>query len=116
MNLTPDSFARTLADPTRLRILMLLQARDELCVCELTATLDLPQPKISRHLAILRETGMLLDRRRGTWIFYRIHPDLPTWTLEALAAVATGCAGQQPYAQDSERLASLSQASAGTCS
>ena len=115
MTLTPASFARTLADPTRLRILMLLNASDELCVCELTAALDLPQPKISRHLAILRETEMLLDRRKGTWVYYRIHPKLPAWALDALAAVAGGCTGTQPYAQDSERLASLSQGATGTC-
>ncbi len=115
MSLTPESFTRTLADPTRLRILMLLHASDELCVCELTATLDLPQPKISRHLAILRETEMLLDRRKGTWIFYRIHPSLPAWALDALAAVARGCTGTQPYAQDWERLDSLAQGSTGTC-
>ena len=115
MALTPESFARTLADPTRLRILMLLQVRDELCVCELTAALDLPQPKISRHLAILRETEMLLDRRKGTWIYYRLHPGLPAWALDALAAVASGCSGTQPYEQDWERLASLSQDSTGTC-
>jgi ArsR family transcriptional regulator len=115
MNLTPASFARTLADPTRLRILMLLHAGDELCVCELTAALDLPQPKISRHLAILRETEMLLDRRKGTWIYYRVHPNLPAWALDALAAVAGGCTGTQPYSQDWERLANFPQGSTGPC-
>ena len=115
MTLNPESFAKTLADATRLRILMLLQARDELCVCELTATLDLPQPKISRHLAILREAEMLLDRRRGTWVYYRIHPDLPAWARDALTAIARGCSGTQPFAQDWERLTGLATGTIATC-
>ena len=48
MSLTPENFTRSLADPTRLRILVLLLER-ELCVCELTQALSLPQPKISRQ-------------------------------------------------------------------
>ncbi len=61
MTLTPENLTRALADLTRLRILMLLGPSGERCVCEFTAALDLPQPKISRHLAVLREAGILLD-------------------------------------------------------
>jgi DNA-binding transcriptional ArsR family regulator len=61
MILEADTLFRLLADTTRLRIVMLLQQAGELCVCELTHALDLSQPKISRHLAHLREGGLLLQ-------------------------------------------------------
>jgi ArsR family transcriptional regulator len=76
MNLDADTLFRLLADTTRLRVVMLLQA-GELCICELTHALDLSQPKISRHLAHLREGGLLLTRRDGLWMYYRINPDRP---------------------------------------
>ncbi len=48
-------------------------------MCELMTALDLPQPKISRHLGQLRKAGLLLDRRQGQWVFYRLHPLLNDW-------------------------------------
>lgn len=59
------------ADETRLRLLVLLSER-ELCVCELVDILEMPQGKISRHLAVLRRAGLVTDRRCGTWIHYSI--------------------------------------------
>ena len=56
------------ADATRLRILFLLAVR-ELCVCEMMFALDLSQPKMSRHLALLREAGLVTDRRAGQWVY-----------------------------------------------
>ena len=62
-----------LADPTRLRILALL--RDgEICVCHLHASLDVPQPTASRHLAYLRKAGLVDARRAGIWMHYRLTP------------------------------------------
>ena len=58
MNLTAQSLFSALAHEIRLRSLLLLQAEGELCVCELTHTLGLSQPMISRHLALLREAGL----------------------------------------------------------
>ncbi len=104
MSPSPEQLTHALSDLTRLRILMLLLPIGERCVCDLTVALDLPQPKISRHLAVLRETGLLLDRRAGLWIHYRLHPDLPGWTRDALAAIGRGCAGQEPFAADRARL------------
>ena len=63
-----DTFFKMLADSTRLRCLLLMQAEGELCVCELTHALNLSQPKISRHLAHLREAGVLVASRNGTWM------------------------------------------------
>lgn len=62
-----------LADPTRLRILSLL-SEDEICVCHLHASLDVPQPTASRHLAYLRKSGLVEARRDGVWMHYRLAP------------------------------------------
>jgi len=93
--MTPAQFFKCLSDETRLRCVTLLQKEGKLCVCELTAALDLSQPKISRHLASLRQCGLLRDNREGQWVFYQINPKLPDWTSlllsDALLAVeATG--------------------------
>jgi ArsR family transcriptional regulator len=61
---------RTLADPTRLRLLNLL-ACGETCVCELTDTLRVVQPKVSRHLRHLERAGLVEARRNGKWVHYR---------------------------------------------
>ena len=64
---------KALADETRLRILMLLYAEGELCVCDLIAALLLPQSTVSRHLAYLKKAATVLDRREGLWIYYSIN-------------------------------------------
>jgi ArsR family transcriptional regulator len=79
-----------LADATRRRILALLVNQGELCVCELTAALDDIQPKISRHLGVLKDAGIVLPRREGTWMFYRLAEPLPAWTAILLDALAAG--------------------------
>jgi ArsR family transcriptional regulator len=62
-----------LADPTRLRMLALL-GDGEVCVCHLHASLDVPQPTASRHLAYLRKAGLVAARRDGIWMHYRLTP------------------------------------------
>ena len=84
----PLKFYKGLADETRLKSLILIQIEGELCVCELMAALDEAQPKISRHLALLRADKILLDRRQGQWIYYRLNPDLPEWAKTVLAQTA----------------------------
>src|SRR5437660_12845774 len=66
----PAALFKTLADPTRLRLLNLL-ACGETCVCELTDTLRVVQPKVSRHLAHLKRVGLVEARRDGEWMHYR---------------------------------------------
>lgn len=63
---------KALSDETRLRTLKLLEDR-ELCVCEIVAGLDMVQPKVSFHLKILKDAGLIRDRRQGKWIHYSIH-------------------------------------------
>lgn len=88
--MNPVLFYKCLADETRLRSIMLIQHEEELCVCELTASLAESQPKISRHLAQLRQCGLLVDRREGKWVFYRLNPELPKWCFQSLQETAEG--------------------------
>lgn len=80
----PLTFYKCLADDTRLRALLLLELTGELCVCDLQSALQLSQPKVSRHLAELRKCNLLLSTRRGKWIYYQIHPELPEWAKKVL--------------------------------
>jgi ArsR family transcriptional regulator len=115
MHLTPDSLFRALADPTRLRTLVLLQREGEMCVCEFTHALDIIQPKISRHLAILREAGIVSDRRTGHWVYYRLNPDLPDWAATVIAATTTGVRDVAPYADDHTVLADMPNRPGASC-
>jgi ArsR family transcriptional regulator len=82
--MTPITLFKCLADETRLRAALLVVSEGELCVCELMEALEESQPKVSRHLAQLRTCGLLLDRRQGLWIYYRVNPDLPAWVHTVL--------------------------------
>jgi len=80
---------RTLGDPTRVRILALLE-REELAVHELMEALGMAQSRVSRHLGILRDAGLLRDRRDGTFALYRFErpdpgPWAEAWTLASRA-------------------------------
>lgn len=104
----PEILFNLLSDTTRLRCLVLINAEDEACVCEMTHALDESQPKISRHLALMRDAGLVLARREGTWMHYRIDPDLPSWAQETLHQVLRQLAHLQPYRDDRERLDQMS--------
>lgn len=88
--LTPGQLFKCLNDETRQAIMLLVHSEGELCVCELTHALEQSQPKVSRHLAQLRNCGLLQDRREGQWVYYRVMPDLPDWALDVLTATASG--------------------------
>ncbi|MFP4252670.1 MAG: metalloregulator ArsR/SmtB family transcription factor [Guyparkeria sp.] len=100
----PEALFRALADGTRLRCLMLLLREGELCVCELTEALALSQPKISRHLAHLRDAGITDVRREGTWVFYRVAGTLPGWARAVLEATFDGNAENSTFTSDLARL------------
>lgn len=84
----PLSLFKCLADDTRLKTVLLIQSQDELCVCELTTALETSQPKVSRHLAQLRDCGILTTRRKGQWVYYSINDALPAWAKTVIAATA----------------------------
>jgi ArsR family transcriptional regulator, arsenate/arsenite/antimonite-responsive transcriptional repressor len=105
MNVNPRDLFAVLANTTRLRCLILLTRHEELCVCELTQAIGASQPHISRHLANLREAGLVADRREGLWIYYRIAPDLPAWVTGILHETIKGNWHLSPYSDDEKALA-----------
>ncbi|WP_298138564.1 metalloregulator ArsR/SmtB family transcription factor [Acidiferrobacter sp.] len=90
---TEDALFPVLSHEIRRRLLGLLGAFGELCVCDLTAALDLPQAVVSRHLAVMREAGLVVARRRGTWVYYRRHPHLAPWAVAVIMALRKGPGG-----------------------
>ena len=109
--LTPaglDESTRTLkafADPVRLRLLNLLSGeREEVCVCHLFEALGIPQPTVSRHLAYLRKHGLVIGRKEGLWVYYRLAK-----SKNGLHRILFGCLGTclgdpEVFRQDQERL------------
>jgi ArsR family transcriptional regulator len=69
---------KAVADPMRLRLLSLIACHEggESCVCDLLEAFDVTPPSISYHLKILRESGLLSSERRGTWVYYRVNPEV----------------------------------------
>lgn len=96
-----------LSDATRRRILALLLEHREICVCRLVGALDLPQPKVSRHLAAMREAGLLVSRRKGTWILYRFDPQVPGWAMRVVGMMVEGARVEPQLSADSGRLSQL---------
>jgi len=78
-------FLKLIAEPTRLRLLALL-AHGERCVCDIEAGLVLPQNLVSHHLAMLKREGLVVDRRAGKWVYYRLATPV---VQEHLAALMT---------------------------
>ena len=113
--MSPNDLFTILADPTRLRALMLMQAEDEVCVCELTFALQASQPKISRHLAVMREAGIVEPRREGNWMHYRVNPAMPDWAQDLVALVCQNLQGFSPYAEDLEILHEMSNRPEKNC-
>ena len=76
---------KAISDPIRLRLLSLIASHEggEACVCDLTDAFDVTGPTISHHLKVLRESGLTDGERRGTWVYYRVHPEV----LARLSAV-----------------------------
>jgi ArsR family transcriptional regulator len=103
-----DKLFKALSDTTRLRCLMLLLDKGELCVCELGHALDLPQPKISHHLGALRRAGLVSDRKQGLWVYYRLDEELPQWVTELLRTTASGIGDNTPFSDDRSALAEIS--------
>lgn len=105
-----------LSNPIRLRCLMLLQLQGELCVCELTHALGLSQPMISRHLALLRSSGLVSDRRVGQWIYYQINPQLDAWAKQVLHTTAQANRSLTPFHDDLQLLAQMPDRPGTACS
>lgn len=102
--IAPIELMRVLSDETRLRALLLIQQKGELCVCELTEALQVSQPKMSRHLAQLRDAGIVETRRAGQWIHYRLAANLPLWAQQLLDNLVAELHDTDPFGADRDRI------------
>ena len=103
MQTTSDIY-KSLADETRLRLLVLLQGQTELCVCDLMQALNMPQSTVSRHLAYLKKTGWVQDRRGGVWMYYSLRQELDPFLQAQLCLIISRLAGTESFRADQERL------------
>ena len=100
---------QAVADPTRLRLLKCLQVRPA-CVCELMQATELPQPRVSRHHKILRDSGLLEDRRDAQWVEYSLAwVEEGTAEADVLGLVAGQLADDPEVIADRRRLAAASR-------
>ncbi len=109
ISMLPHQFFKLLADETRVRCLRLIVKEQCLCVAELTEALQVSQPKMSRHLAVMRASGLLVDVRQGQWVFYRLTEELPGWMRKQIYGLVDSNCLEQEYQQDSERLMVMKQ-------
>jgi len=79
---------RSMSDPTRLKILHLLSQGRDLCVCEIQVAVGQSQPLTSHHLQALRQAGLVVSRRIGTWVYYRLSNDRLAAVLGVLKDLA----------------------------
>ncbi len=81
--------AKALADSNRLRVVCVLFAQNELCVCQITALLNLAVATVSRHMSILRTAHLVQSRKDGRWVYYRLSETFPPllrqWLSESLS-------------------------------
>ncbi len=94
---------KVLSDSSRLRIiLVLIKAGCELCVCEIADSLLVSQYNISRHLKELKYSGLLIERKQGRWVHYRINDDLDTFHESLIRSLS--CLPKEPFSEDEIRL------------
>jgi ArsR family transcriptional regulator len=98
---------KALSDPIRLRIILLLQAEGELCVCDLMAVLQLPQSTVSRHLAYLKRSCWVDTRREGVWMHYTLSQESCTICKELLQTLREHASGLPEAASDRTTLAAV---------
>jgi len=107
-----SQLCKALGDETRLRIMALL-AHGELCSCHIESALDLSQPNASRHMAILRVAGLVVPRREGTWIYYRVAPQVDDARRQMLRTLLKQFGAQEQLKKDVAKL--LASKGPGTC-
>ncbi|MGE5579938.1 MAG: ArsR/SmtB family transcription factor [Bacillota bacterium] len=115
MNAFTSEF-KALSDLTRLRALrMILIAEDPVCVCELADALRLPQYQVSKHLAILRQAGLVTDSRVGTWVYYSVPEHLSEFSAGLCALVKEHLSGPVFENDDARLRARLALREEGRC-
>ncbi len=103
ITIQPETLFQALADETRLRIIRLLVVADkEACLCELVDSLQEPSYKLSRHLKILRQAGLLSSQKEGRWVYHRLVTE-PSYLETLYATVQALPDGDQVYQADLAR-------------
>jgi ArsR family transcriptional regulator len=110
-----EQLFKGLADQTRLRIINLL-LHGELCVCDIQYVLESPQPNVSRHLAYLKHSGMVLDRREGPRMFYRLAEPGEETRKQLFAFLQQAFAASDEFERDSRKLKKAIERGACTAS
>jgi ArsR family transcriptional regulator, arsenate/arsenite/antimonite-responsive transcriptional repressor len=96
-----------ISDETRIRILMMLEIR-ELCVCQITETLDLAPSTISKHLSILENADLISRRKAGRWVYYKLNNiNAAPSVKDALRLVKRSAGGGNNILKDHKKLAAL---------
>ncbi|MBR9907166.1 MAG: metalloregulator ArsR/SmtB family transcription factor [Gammaproteobacteria bacterium] len=85
---SPEDFFKIMADPLRLSMILMLAQHAQLCVCDFVDSTGMSQPKVSRHLAQLRDFGLLIDRKQGRWVYYRLNESMPDWMGQVIDTTA----------------------------
>lgn len=102
------NITKALADENRIRILMALHGRDELCVCQLIDLLQLAPSTVSKHLFILRSARLVTGRKQGRWMYYRLNTSgAPPSIKEALEWVVRSISDDSLIEQDKARLSEI---------
>ena len=94
---------KALSDDTRIRMLHLL-SEGELCVCQIMQALEISQTRASRNLGILRDAGLLKDRRDGQWVHYSVNREVAAEYLKLMGLVTSLLRDDQTIAEDRKRL------------
>ena len=100
-------FFHALSNDIRLRIVLLLASEPQLSVCQLVRILGLPQPKVSRHLAVLREAGVVAVDRKAQWICYRLGETMQPWQRKVVEATRESLENSRQYIADQRMLAEI---------
>lgn len=102
-----STLAKALSDEGRLRVLLALREQ-ELCVCQITALLQLAMPTVSRHMAVLQQAGLVTSRKSGRWVYYRLtQPPADSPAATALQWVFTTLADHATATADSRKLRTI---------
>lgn len=107
VNMKQTEIFHMLSEPLRLRALTLIAAEGELCVCELMHALNTPQPKVSRHMASMRDAGIMDSRRQAQWVFYTLNSSLSSWQKQIIDAAIAGVKTDDIARKDKRRLSEM---------
>jgi ArsR family transcriptional regulator len=95
---------KALSEPNRVKIIKMLQQRENMCVCEIRTILELAQPTVSKHLKILEEAGLIVFAKEKLWVNYRLHPTGDSIYSAAMLAQLKNWLNETPEITELHRL------------